>query len=252
MATVERNEVRAGETVQGRIDGGAGTKLVLLRLEIAPAGTIASRLAETEANGEGEFALEMPATAVPTAAGRKCAIEYMVRTEAERHHPPEDIAVVKVAGRLEAGRLRESSPFADRMIAQFEANRFHIELSEVDVQGGGQIAGRVHLNPGKAAQGLVVTCHCLETWRTNGRSIVHNRRQPPMWRIETIWSESTTLEWRDGETWSGFRMPLPAELPPAVEARSIAWRYEVEASLRTRLGMHDRALTTPMGFEIRS
>ena len=35
MATVERNEVRAGETVHGRIDGGAGTKLVLMRLEIA-------------------------------------------------------------------------------------------------------------------------------------------------------------------------------------------------------------------------
>jgi hypothetical protein len=252
MVTVGRNVVRAGETVQGRIDGGAGTKVVLLRLEICPAGTVASRLAEAEADGEGEFALRMPATAVPTAAGRKCAIEYMVRTEAERHHPPVDLMRVEATGRLEAGKLQESSPFGDRIIARFEARRFHIELSEVDVQGGGQLAGRVHLTPGKTAQGLVLTCRCVESWRVNGRSVVHNRRQPPLWKTETIWSESAPLEWRAGETWSGFRVAVPAELPPAVEARSIAWRYEVEARVGTRLGMHDTAVSTPMGFEIRS
>ncbi len=250
-AIVERTAVRAGETVRGHIEGGAGTKVVLLRLETSPAGTAATRLTPGEANGEGDFALEVPATAVPTAHGRKCAIEYVVRTVPDGRNASRDLTSVQVTGRLEAGRLQESAPFADRMIARYEARRFHIELAEVDVQGGGQLAGRVHLNPGKTvAQGVVVTCRCLEAWRTNGRSIVHNRRQPALWRLETIWSESVPLDWRDGETWSGFRVPVPDALPPAVEARSIAWRYEVEARVRTRLGLSDTAVATPIGFEV--
>jgi hypothetical protein len=252
MVTVERHEVRAGETVRGLINDGAGSNVVLLRLEISPAGTVPRRLAEGQANGAGEFALELPEDSVPTAQGRKCAIEYVVRTAPDKRRDAVDLASVEVVGRLEAGKLEESMPFGDRMIARFEARRFHIELTEVDVQGGGTLAGRVHVFPGKKAEGVVVTCCCVESWRVNGRSVVHNRRQPPLWKTETIWSESVTPDWREGETWSGFRVPLPAELPVAMEGRSIAWRYEVEASLRTRLGMHDRAMTTPMGFEIRN
>ena len=252
MATAERHEVRAGETVRGKADGAAGTKLVLLRLEISPAGTVASRLAEGEGNAAGEFALELPATAVPTAAGRKCALEYVVRSVPDKKREAADLLRVQVAGRLKAGVMPEFYGYGDRIIARFEARRFHIELHEADVQGGGQLAGRVHLHPGKTANGLVVTCRCLESWRVNGRSVVHNRRQPPLWKTEAIWSESVPLEWRDGETWSAFRVPVPEGLPPAVEARSIAWRYEVEARCATRLGMHDTAVTTPMGFEIRS
>ena len=233
----------------GTIDGGAGTTVLLLRLEICPAGTAASRLRRGETNGVGEFALELPANRRPDRPWAEVAIDYVVRT-APDGPASDDLAASRSRAGSRRVRPQESSPFADRMIARYEARRFHIELTEVDVQGGGQLAGRVHLNPGKTAAGLVVTCRCLESWRTNGRSIVHNRRQPPLWRLETIWSESVPLEWRDGETWSGFRVPVPDALPPAVEARSIAWRYEVEARVGTRLGLSDTAVTTPMGFEI--
>jgi hypothetical protein len=247
---VEREQVRAGGTLRGRIAGGAGTRLALLRLEGSPAGTVATRGAVAEANGDGEFVLELPATAAPTTRGEECAVEYVVRTVPDRRRPAADVSDVVVAGRLEAGRLQETSPLPDRMIARFDARRFHIELTEVDVQGGGQVAGRVHLQPGHVGAALVITCRCLEAWRTNGRGRLLNLRHPPLWRTVCIWSQSVPTEWPAGQHWAAFRFALPDRLPPAVEARSIAWRYEVEARHRIRLVPDDVAIATPVGFEI--
>jgi len=41
-----------------------------------------------------------------------------------------------------------------------------------------------------------------------------------------------------------------AGLPPAIEGRSIAFRYEIEASTRGRLGLRERAAETPIGFDV--
>jgi hypothetical protein len=211
---------------------------------------VATRLAVAEADGAGEFALQLPASAAPSARGEECAVAYVVRTVPQRRRPAEDVSDVVVSGRLEAGRLEETAPLPDRMIARFDARRFHIELTEVDVQGGGQVAGRVHLHAGETAAGIEITCRCLEAWRTNGRGWVRNLRHPPLWRTVCIWSQSAPTEWPAGQHWAAFRFMLPGRLPPAVEARSIAWRYEVEARLRIRLAPDDVAVATPVGFEI--
>ena len=92
--TVERSEVSAGETVRGQVEGGAGTELVLLRLEISPLGTVSTRIAVAEANALGEFALQLPATTVPTTRGRECALEYVVRMTPNERQRPIDIASV--------------------------------------------------------------------------------------------------------------------------------------------------------------
>jgi hypothetical protein len=247
---VEREQVRAGGTVRGRIADGAGTGLALLRLEVSPAGTVATRLAVAEADGEGAFALQLPESAAPSAHGEECAVAYVVRTVPERRRPAVGVSDVFVSGRLEAGRVEETSHLPDRMIARFDARRFHIELTEVDVQGGGRLAGRVHQHPGETAAVLEITCRCLESWRTNGRGWVRNLRHPPLWRTVCIWSESAPTEWPPGQNWAAFRFTLPDRLPPAVEARSIAWRYEVEARLKIRLVPDDVAVATPVGFEI--
>ena len=138
----------------------------------------------------------------------------------------------------------------DRMIARYDARRFHIELTEVDIQGGGQAAGRVHLHPGRTASALEVSCRCLESWRTNGRGRVRNLRQAPIWRTTSMWSDVMTFDWPDDQNWAPFRFDLPDWLPPAVEARSIAWRYEIEVRLKVRHGLDDVAVATPIGFEI--
>ena len=58
------------------------------------------------------------------------------------------------------------------------------------------------------------------------------------------------MEWRDGAHWASFSFRLPAGLPPAVEGRSIAFRYEVEASSRGLFGLRERAAETPIGFDV--
>jgi hypothetical protein len=248
--TIAPDRVRAGDTVRGRIEDAAGTTLALLRLEVCPAGTVATRLAEADANGDGEFALAMPESAVPSAHGNGCALGYVIRTVPQRHGRAADVGHVSVLGRLEAGRIEESSPMPDRLIARYGGRRFHIELTALDIQGGGHIEGRVHLHPGRTASPLEVSCRCLESWRTNGRGRVRNLRQSPLWQTDCIWTESVTLDWPAGHTWAPFRFKPPDRLPPAVEARSIAWRYEVEARLRVRHGLDDVAVATPIGFEL--
>jgi hypothetical protein len=248
--TMERDRVRAGDAVRGRIEGAAAGRLTLVRLEVSPAGTVATRLSETNAGAHGEFALQLPDSAVPSAHGEACAIGYVVRTVPARHERAADVCHVVVMGRLEACHLEESVPMHDRLIARYDARRFHIELTDVDIQGGGEAGGRVHLHPGREAAHLELSCRCLESWRTNGRGRVRNLRQAPLWKTECIWGESMTLDWPEGQTWAPFRFELPDRLPPAVEARSIAWRYEVEARLKVRHRLDDVAVATPMGFEL--
>ena len=52
------------------------------------------------------------------------------------------------------------------------------------------------------------------------------------------------------QRWIAFTFDYPEHLPPAVEANSIAWRYEVEVSRPTRFSMQERAVATPIGFEL--
>ena len=63
---------------------------------------------------------------------------------------------------------------------------------------------------------------------------------------EISFEHGLELESLDDAHWRGFSFELPDGLPPAVEARSIAWRYEVEARRSVRFGPDDRALITPL------
>jgi hypothetical protein len=70
----------------------------------------------------------------------------------------------------------------------------------------------------------------------------------PIWRHEVWFEEHADLEPLDTVHWRAFAFDLPEWLPPAVEARSIAWRYEVEVRRSVRLGPDDRAVITPLGY----
>ena len=70
-------------------------------------------------------------------ARRTLEIDMPVLTEAERH------------------------ALAMRLVGDFEARRFHVELSTAELGGGGTIAGRVHRDRELAAGPIVVRARCM-------------------------------------------------------------------------------------------
>ena len=59
----------------------------------------------------------------------------------------------------------ERHALAMRLVGDFEARRFHVELATAELVGGGTIAGRVHRDRELAAGPIVVRARCMEAWR---------------------------------------------------------------------------------------
>jgi hypothetical protein len=71
----------------------------------------------------------------------------------------------------------------------------------------------------------------------------------PHWERDVLWRARTTVEGDPDRTWVPFAFDVPAGLPPAVEADTLAWRYELSASRRARIGIDEYAILTPVLFE---
>jgi hypothetical protein len=231
----------------GRVAGWAlGADVVeLVRREQTPAGRGSFRVAESTPAADGRFALELPADAAPSVAGERCALDYaVVAVRGSRR----DRATAEGELRVEGGPVQAhlaDGPH-DRLIASFDARRFHVELAEADLRGGGGVAGRVHANRASPPDAIVVCARLLECWRISRQ---WNACTHPLWHDEIVWeSEPLALGWPAQRRWLGFGFRLPPELPPAFEGRVLAWRYEVEARRPVRFAPDQRAVLTPMGF----
>ena len=148
--------------------------------------------------------------------------------------------------------LPERAALSERLVASFAGRRMHLELAHAELCGGGRIEGRVHAHRSPAAGRLVATVRCIESWRVTprpGRWILQSRANAiPMWRQATWFEQGTELEPLGSAHWRAFAFDLPLWLPPAVEARSVAWRYEIEARRSVRFGPDDRTVITPLGY----
>jgi hypothetical protein len=146
----------------------------------------------------------------------------------------------------------ERAALSERFVASFSGRRMHLELSYADLRGGGRIEGRAHVDRAPARGALLAFVRCIESWRVSprpGRWVLHGRANAiPIWRQELWFEEHAELEPLDGAHWRAVSFDLPDWLPPAVEARSIAWRYEVEVRRSVRFGPDDRAVITPLGY----
>jgi hypothetical protein len=146
----------------------------------------------------------------------------------------------------------ERHALAMRLVGDFEARRFHVELSTAELVGGGAITGRVHRDRELAAGPIVVRARCVETWREAPPRIpivpANRSMRMPRWHERTLWSNELVLDGLAEAHWAGFGFDLPTGLPPAVEARSVAWRYEIEARRPLRLWPDERAVAVPLGY----
>ena len=118
------------------------------------------------------------------------------------------------------------------------------------LRGGGTIAGRVHRDRELAAGPIVVRARCLEAWREAPPRVpllpAKNSMRMPRWHDHTLWSQEVVLDGLSEARWAPFASPCLDDLPPAVEARAIAWRYEVEARRPLRLRFDERAIAVPI------
>lgn len=233
----------AGGTLTGRLAGAVGEPVVLLRCEERPRGERAFAVARAGAVApDGAFSIAVPVSALPTAAGARCALSYVVRAGARG-----EFAEAPVVVRAEAtphlddpGRCR-----IDRLIPNWDARRFHIEIGDADLRGGGRIAGRVHRHAPWRDGAMTLDVSCRESWRLPPRSA----RAVPGWGAGWLWRHIERLEIDRDANWAAFDLALPPALPPAVEARTIAWRYEIVVRRRTRHGLGETAARTPLLHE---
>ena len=236
---LERNSCAAGEAAAGRVAGRpAADRVALVRAEHCPHGVRRFVVAETTvARLDSRFALTVPRLSLPTAAGPGCSVAYGVCTAAGDHAA----LVVSASARPHLpGRGWET----DRLVAQWEARHFHLELVDADLRGGGTLSGRVHRHDHCPAGAIDVTARCLECWRTSRLG-----QWPPDWHERDLWETEQRVDPDPDATWAPFCFELPAALPPAVEGRTIAWRYELWGRRRRRHWFSETAALTPLLYE---
>ena len=239
---LEVERCRAGDEVGGRVDGERrGALVTLARVECRPCGVRRIVVAEAQSSpADGRFVVRVPETALPTVAGERCALVYRASVDGLSERFPGLIVDASAVPHVDAGSWRP-----DRLLRDYDARHFHIELFDADLRGGGRLEGRVHRHRCWPAGTLRVTARCTECWRASPFA----ERGTPLWQEAIMWEETHTLSVAEDSHWAPFRFELPADLPPAVEARTIAWRYELLARGNVHRWLRETAALTPLLHE---
>jgi hypothetical protein len=243
--------VTAGATIQGHLTGlGGPAEVALLRVESCPGGRLERAISSTVVapqDGQARFELAVPPQTPTGFAGPRCELGFAVRAHSRLSRRRSERVVVPVEVLGGDSRVHEDNHLYDRVIASFPGRHFHLEMADALLEGSGRIEGRIHAHD-QLARTLEVVARCDEVWRTNFR--LRNRRHPPLWRNTTIWQDTITVFCDADRRWHPFAFAIPAELPPAVEGYIACWRYEIEARHRSRVGLTERAVITPIRFDV--
>jgi len=243
------HEWTAGGSLSGEVRGADGpVAITIVRLERSPSATLSFGLSDCEVvpvGGRAEFELPLSDSLPPGWSGERTGLGYAIRgLSGSRRNRRHGAVPLVISG---GEQLIHQSHHADRVIASHPGRRFHLELSDVRLQGGGHIQCRVHADQGLDEGSVVIVARFEEAWRTNLR--IRNRRHPPLWNSRSLWQEQATVELGGDRRWYPCRFDIPVGLPPAVEARTLAWRYEIDARRAPRRGVADRAALTPLRFD---
>jgi hypothetical protein len=244
------HECSAGGSFGGAVLGAdEPVTVTVMRLERSPSATLSFGVSDCElepVDGRVEFELPLPDWLPPGWSGERTGLGYAARAlSGTRRNRRYGAVPLVISGGEQA---IHQSAHADRVIASHPGRRFHLELSDVRLQGGGHIQCRVHAEAGLEEGSVVVVARFEEAWRTNLR--VRNRRHPPLWRSRLLWQEEATVELGIDRRWYPCGFDIPVGLPPAVEGRTLAWRYEIDARRAPRRGVADRAALTPLRFDL--
>ena len=239
---LDRESCAAGDAVYADVKGRAdGASVTLLRVERHADRCRLFEVADARAGqSTGAYELIVPRAALPSTSGRQCTLSYVVRTETAHDAVFADLVVIAGA----RPHLDEGSWRADRLLANWDARHFHIELTDARLEGGGRLAGRVHRHGRWATGAIVMNARCLECWRSSTPA-----RSPPQWHVAPLWEHAIQLRIDPDATWAPFVFHLPDGLPAAVEASTIAWRYELLAQRNVPHWFNETAAVTPLLHE---
>jgi len=234
----------AGDAVSGDIAGlGDSASVTLVRVERRADRYHVFDVAEAlPARPAGAFELIVPQTALPSTSGKQCALSYVVRAQSAGGGAvyADLVVVARARPHLDAGSWR-----ADRLLANWDARHFHIELSDARLGGGGGLAGRIHRHDRRATGPIRVKARCLECWRCPALT----SPLPPQWDASPLWEHAVQLRIDPDATWAPFAFHFPDRLPLAVEASTIAWRYELLAQRNVPHWFNETAAVTPLLHE---
>ena len=108
----------------------------------------------------------------------------------------------------------ERHALAMRLVGDFEARRFHVELATAELVGGGTIAGRVHRDRELAAGPIVVRARCIEAWREAPPRVpivpANRSMRMPRWHERTLWSQELVLDGLADAHWARLRVRAAA------------------------------------------
>jgi hypothetical protein len=249
-----RDRVSAGQTLLGEVLGAPGPVTVaLVRIERTPSGRRVRSCQEAVAISASSesgatpvraaFELEVPDDVVPSARGAQCSVAYALRA-CGAAAPGPHWAAVQVLARGHPHVEPRIDRF-DRFVAEVSARTFHVELNDARLAGGGCIAGRVHQHGSRPLGTMKVAVRCTEAWRSRPPW----RGAPPDWDENVLWMASAPVQLDGDRRWAPFRYEIPAGLPAATEATTVAWRYELVVSRRLPHRPDQHATLTPLLFE---
>ena len=239
-----------GERLRGELAGlTEPADVALVRVERCPAGSLPVSISSCSVGPtDPAFELVVPAGVPPGCAGARCELGFVVRARSPVRGRRRAEVVVPVEVRGGEQPVHEGDHLDDRLIASYPARHFHLELVAALLEGGGHLRGRVHVAEGVSGGVVQVTVRCTESWRTNFR--IRNWRHPPLWDAHALWQHQTSVELEPGRRWYPFEFDIPPGLPPGMEGYVVSWRYEIEAQRPVRARPDERAVITPLRFEI--
>jgi hypothetical protein len=237
-----RTRYAAGETVVACVGGvKPPVAVALVRLERRPCGEGVVLVHERELRDpHGVLELALPADALPSATGAGCALSYAVQVRADGLIARAGLEVTAEA----RPHVASGTSAGDPLNAGWEARHFHLELGDTSLRGGGWIAGRVHRHGSWRPTAIVVRVRCDECWRPRGPAA----RGMPYWEARTLWAAERSICLDPDTRWAPFSFEVPPGLPPGVEARTIAWRYELRAGRTRAHRPGETAALTPLLF----
>jgi hypothetical protein len=124
-----------------------------------------------------------------------------------------------------------------------EARGFAISLDEAQPQAGGRVAGRVERRGGRSDQRPIhVDIRCDACWVDVAAMGDMRNRFIPVWLDQEVFHDRIDLGPLDELNWRQFSFELPDEVPRALEATFVAFRWRVQAQRDRLVGAETASL----------